>query len=251
MKNWQNYEILIREKKAEMKTAIIKEIFDSIQGEGFYIGQKQLFIRFCGCNLNCAYCDTDFQKNETFFVHNLNKSYNNPIKPDELKNIISFSNAEMISLTGGEPLLYSDFLEEFLPLTNKKIYLETNGTLPEKLLQIINFVDVVSMDIKLYCSTKQENQFEKNIKFIKISKDANKEVFSKIILDKNYSKEELLFAIKFLKEYDVPLIIQPMDCKEKANELNKEELLKLFDFAASNYCNIRLIPQVHKFLNLL
>ena len=40
--------------------ANIKEIFLSIQGEGPYIGYRQVFIRFCGCNLDCQYCDTDF-----------------------------------------------------------------------------------------------------------------------------------------------------------------------------------------------
>ena len=38
----------------------VKEIFTSIQGEGPFVGYKQLFIRLCGCNLNCKYCDTDF-----------------------------------------------------------------------------------------------------------------------------------------------------------------------------------------------
>ena len=42
----------------------IKEIFTSIQGEGSYVGYKQLFIRLCGCNLNCAYCDTDYTVND-------------------------------------------------------------------------------------------------------------------------------------------------------------------------------------------
>ena len=41
----------------------VKEIFASIQGEGPYVGYKQLFIRFCGCNLNCGYCDTEFDAN--------------------------------------------------------------------------------------------------------------------------------------------------------------------------------------------
>ena len=39
----------------------IKEVFTSIQGEGPFIGYKQLFIRFCGCNLSCNYCDTDYR----------------------------------------------------------------------------------------------------------------------------------------------------------------------------------------------
>ena len=42
--------------------ASIKEIFTSIQGEGLYVGYKQLFVRFCGCNLSCDYCDTDYSK---------------------------------------------------------------------------------------------------------------------------------------------------------------------------------------------
>ena len=38
----------------------VREIFASIQGEGPYIGYKQLFIRLCSCNLHCKYCDTEF-----------------------------------------------------------------------------------------------------------------------------------------------------------------------------------------------
>ena len=45
--------------------AKIKEIFESVQGEGSIVGFKQLFIRFCGCNLRCKYCDTDFLKSKS------------------------------------------------------------------------------------------------------------------------------------------------------------------------------------------
>ena len=41
--------------------AKIKEVFTSIQGEGPFVGYKQLFVRFCGCNLSCKYCDTDYR----------------------------------------------------------------------------------------------------------------------------------------------------------------------------------------------
>src|SRR3989339_2270889 len=38
--------------------APISEVFSSYQGEGIFVGQPQVFIRFCGCNLRCGYCDT-------------------------------------------------------------------------------------------------------------------------------------------------------------------------------------------------
>ena len=93
--------------------AKIKEIFPSIQGEGLVIGCKQLFIRFCGCNLKCKYCDTDFKSEGGI-------SY----LPENLVNRI-VSNYDLatfhsISLTGGEPLLHAEFLKEFLILLKKK-----------------------------------------------------------------------------------------------------------------------------------
>ena len=78
----------------------IKEIFTSIQGEGPYVGQKHIFVRFCRCNLNCKYCDTDFDIKNS-------KKYSPFALFDLLKNI----DANTISFTGGEPLMELEFLE--------------------------------------------------------------------------------------------------------------------------------------------
>ena len=107
------------------------------------------------------------------------------------------------------------------------------------------------MDIKLSCSTAQENLFEKNKEFIEISKKANKEIFAKIVLDKNYDKKELLNATKIINEYNIPLIIQPMDCKVKANELDKNSILEIFEFVSKSCPDVRFIPQTHKYFGLL
>ena len=127
-----------------MNKVKIKEIFASIQGEGPYVGYKQLFVRFCNCNLKCNYCDTEFSANENFIEY----------CPVELaQEVNQYKDVHSISLTGGEPLLSVEFLKEFLPLVNKKIYLETNATLADKFLEIKPYVDIVSADIKLESAT--------------------------------------------------------------------------------------------------
>ena len=65
----------------------IKEIFESIQGEGPFVGVNQLFLRFCGCNLNCNYCDTDFGMNgaKSYTAESLVRKI---VKEYDLKKII-------------------------------------------------------------------------------------------------------------------------------------------------------------------
>ena len=104
-----------------MNKAKIKEIFMSTQGEGPFVGYKQLFIRFCNCNLKCNYCDTDFESESSveYSAYELEKY---------IKFLKGFESVHSISLTGGEPLLWADFLNEFLPKIDKPVYLETNAT---------------------------------------------------------------------------------------------------------------------------
>ena len=141
----------------------IKEIFASIQGEGPYIGYKQLFVRFCGCNLNCNYCDTEFGASES-------EKYS----ADELANIIKENlDCHSVSLTGGEPLLNVKFLKEFLPKCELPIYLETNGTLYGELAEVIDFVTYVSADIKLPSCTGLKPLWAEHDKFFNIASKKN------------------------------------------------------------------------------
>ena len=228
---------LMPEKILKMQNKVlIKEIFTSVQGEGLYVGINQLFIRFSKCNLNCRYCDTDFKSDL--------KEYSDV----ELAKLVNDTkNIHSVSLTGGEPLLETDFLLNFLPLVNKKIYLETNGTLFENLKRVIPFIDIISMDIKLPSCSNGKNLFFEHEEFIKIARQ--KELFIKIVFDENITEEEIIHCSKLAVKYDAPLILQP---KMEGDNLNLKS-----DFINDIFCRFlekapdtRLIPQVHKFLNV-
>lgn len=219
-------------------SASINEIFDSIQGEGPYIGVNQLFIRFSSCNLNCKYCDTDFKTNS--------KKYS----VSELKNIINnYKNIHSVSLTGGEPLLYSDFLVQLLPVLNKKIYLETNGTLYTDLKKIIEYIDIVSMDIKLESATGLKSMYNEHQKFINIALENKKEIFLKVVFNENITSDELAQIISLSKPKNLTVILQPEMKKDKLI-LSGEFINSVYYKLISQYKNVRLIPQVHKFLNV-
>ena len=215
----------------------IKEIFDSIQGEGSYIGQKQLFVRTTRCNLNCSYCDTDFLCDESSQEYGF----------DEFFEKLKASDAATVSFTGGEPLLEADFLCEFLRKyknrLNKKIYLETNGTNAEELAKVIDYVDIISMDIKLKSAAGIEFSLITFDEFLEIAKQ--KEVFAKVVFDENILDTEIKECCELAKKYQIELILQP-----RMPMSTSLDIKGIFDKFYKQYKNVRLIAQLHKFLNL-
>lgn len=214
----------------------IKEIFESIQGEGPYIGVDQLFIRFSSCNLHCAYCDTDFKTDL--------KEYNMDALIDEINK---YENIHSVSLTGGEPLIEYDFLSVLLKKVNKKIYLETNGTLYENLETVIDYIDIVSMDIKLPSTTKMRPHWDEHAKFIEIAKE--KELFLKVVFDTNITEDEINKTVSLAEKYNILIVLQPKMDGEYLN-LTSDFINDTYYRFLNKYQNVRLIPQVHKFLNV-
>ncbi|HNW26550.1 MAG TPA: 7-carboxy-7-deazaguanine synthase QueE [Candidatus Gastranaerophilaceae bacterium] len=227
-----------------METAKIKEIFASIQGEGPYVGVKQLFIRFSGCNLNCNFCDTDEEDCRGKFPDYTPEQLAKHIEQFDLKNI------HTVSLTGGEPLLWADFLKEFLPLINNKIYLETNSTLNTQIPKIIDMVDIISADIKLPSASGVEKSFALHDEFFKVLQGYNKEVFAKIVFDENILDDEIAHCIKLAEKYKLPLILQPKT-QDYELSVSGEKIIEVFDKFLTKYPNVRVIPQVHKYLQVL
>ena len=220
-------------------TGRISEIFSSIQGEGVYAGQKQIFVRFSGCNLNCAYCDTDFN---SFQEYESNALYS---------KIESFGGEiHSVSFTGGEPLLQKDFLKEFLPLIKRggyKTYLETNGTLPESLDEVAGSVDIIAMDIKLPSSGGLNDFWQAHRDFLKIAQ--RREVFIKAVICASTADKEVMAMYDMLKEmrYCGIVVLQP-----NSFEMDKlDEQLALFKKYGEGYSfHICVIPQMHKIMGV-
>lgn len=219
----------------------VKEIFSSIQGEGPVVGYKQLFIRFCDCNLKCDYCDTEFDKNGAIEYSPLELF-------EKINNNYNLKSFHSISLTGGEPLLSVEFLKEFLPLVKgkTKIYLETNATLGQNLDKIKDFIDIISADIKLKSSTGLDT-FEKHREFFAHCKGI--ETFAKIVFDENITDEEIKTASEIGNEFEIELVLQPKMIGDKMS-VTSDFCNEILDKFTTLHHNTRLIPQVHKFLNV-
>lgn len=226
------------------------EIFSSIQGEGKYIGCRQIFVRFANCNLNCAYCDTDFKPKEFCNVENFGK-IKNPVTSEKLAEIIKNFNLQTkhhsISFTGGEPLLNADFIYEISKLVEQKIFLETNGTLYKELEKIISALDIISTDIKLP-SVTDKNYFDLHKKFIEIARQ--KDLYIKIVVSNETSEDEFISALDLIPK-NILLIIQPVTPVNNVKIASAEKILYFQSLALKKLSDVRVIPQSHKIMGVL
>lgn len=223
----------------------VENIFSSFQGEGLFIGVKQLFIRLHGCNLTCSYCDTNTDNY---------KEYTSAELFSEVRKYFVKERYHSISITGGEPLMQSLFLKDFLPLLKEsdlKVYLETNGTLVEDLKNVIEYVDYVAVDFKLPSTTSLKGYWEEHAEFLKMT--AGKDCFVKVIVAPDTNKTDFIKAVKIIEKDDyinIPLIIQPQTEYVPLSEKFRKKI-EGFVCEGSSYINdIRLIPQAHKFLDV-
>ena len=231
-----------------MKAPII-EIFSSFQGEGVLIGQRQIFVRFAGCNLNCSYCDTK---------NSISKEDGILMTPaqvvSKIESILT-PDCHTISFTGGEPSLYPEFINEVSKLTDLNIMLETNGTLPEN-IDSINNLDIVSLDIKLkepFNGDFKEDIFLNEIKSLNLLIEKSINVYCKLVILpclKIESFEEVIKKIdnEITYKNDLQFIIQPSSPLNEWEEVSSS----LFEFSevAGRYFKVSTIPQIHKILNI-
>ncbi|MFH1846379.1 MAG: 7-carboxy-7-deazaguanine synthase QueE [Candidatus Omnitrophota bacterium] len=234
-------------KKVKASHARISEIFLSYQGEGSFTGSRQLFVRFYGCNLACIYCDTILDGYKVF-------------SPEKLLNEVSSRGREYneFTLTGGEPLLHADFLKVFLPLykkkfNNKRIYLETNGTLSYELDMIIDYIDIIAMDFKLPCSGLSGGNIGKeHWRFIE--KAVSKDLIVKAVITSDTGMDAIKKMTDVLKSVrgNFIIILQPVTPVNSLAEKPDTEMLSYFERYIFKETGkpTRIMGQAHKYLGI-
>ncbi|HTY12762.1 MAG TPA: 7-carboxy-7-deazaguanine synthase QueE [Candidatus Omnitrophota bacterium] len=243
--------------------AQISEIFSSYQGEGPYIGERQVFVRFAGCNLACQFCDTPqaLSLSPSYKVmHDHPVSENNPATAARLlEHVSSFLKTaglhHSLAVTGGEPLLQVDFLKNFLPQVKElklPVYLETNGVLPKHLQEVIDLVDIVSMDFKLPSATGQSPYWTEH----KLCLEAayGKDLFVKMVVTKETKAVDIDQAASIISAIDaeIPVILQPVTPHGPVKHRpTMQEINAFFAVAKRKLKRVRVIPQMHKVLGIV
>ena len=109
--------------KSEIISALpVMEHFYTLQGEGFHQGRAAYFIRLGGCDVGCVWCDV--KDSWDAGKHPL-------LKIEDLVLNIKKTPAEIVVITGGEPLMHDlSGLTQQLKQAGYKTHLETSGAYP-------------------------------------------------------------------------------------------------------------------------
>ena len=208
----------------------VAEKFVSINGEGPRAGELAVFLRFCGCNLNCGYCDTRWA--------NIADVKYELASAEELVAYVKATGVKNVTLTGGEPLLQSDIarLIALLGASGAEVEIETNGSVPLKDIVSLSPRPAVTSDYKLPSSGMEEYMLVENFSYLTL-RDSVKFVVG--------DKRDLARAEEIIKDYGLTdrcrVYFSPV-----FGEIEPEEIAEFMKERKLN--GVRLQLQLHKII---
>ncbi|AFP84556.1 7-carboxy-7-deazaguanine synthase QueE [secondary endosymbiont of Ctenarytaina eucalypti] len=218
----------------------LNEIFQTLQGEGYFTGVPAIFIRLQGCPVQCSWCDTkhtwqqDVTDQVTLREAPLKKKDNSTwanLTAEEMITIIFQQGwtAQHVVITGGEPCLH-----DLMPLTYAleqqgfSCQIETSGT------------QYIHCTPKTWVTVSPKIDMRKGLPVLLQAINRSDEI--KHLVARQRDIEELDELLKTLNDAKQPVIsLQPISQKEAANRLCIETCISR---------NWRLSIQTHKYLNI-
>ncbi len=254
----------------------IHEVFASIQGEGLFVGQPQVFVRVDGCPLRCRWCDTpqtwglpSDSKQGTDWSADPVRSWCTAQEVAERVRELDPLGRRSVSLTGGEPLMWPGLVEQLRKLLpGARLHLETAGAFPRTLERLLDQVDHVSADLKLPGDMQTPVPLQSALRdFEEAPRDAvqwrlarravlallaDRDACLKLVVAagpeaQDYS--ELLDDVRELAA-DLPLYLQSVTPLRDVQAADSKTLDLLVEMAQSRGLSTRVLPQVHALLGL-
>jgi len=204
----------------------MSETFESIIGESTLSGFPALFVRFAGCNLRCAWCDTAYAYEPAYFSSGR-----------QLYEKVKASRQKFVLFTGGEPLLQPglpDLINEIVSGCGKKVILETNGSVG---IENVNPGVHISMDCKPPSSREHQKCLFGNFEILKRTDDVK-------------------FVVKDRNDYEYSCrMIDAYDLGKRVNVVFQTvhgalDAARLAEWIVEDARPVRLNLQLHKYIGV-
>ena len=215
------------------------ELYKSVQGESSFAGLPCIFVRLAGCNLRCAWCDSEY----TF-------TGGKPFTEDEIvAQIEALAPCKLIEFTGGEPMLQA---RELLPLMdrllaqNYTLMIETSGERP--LAEVPKAVHKI-VDVKCPGAGSAANSFR-----LENLVDLTKNDEIKFVIT---DRADYDFAHDFIRHHKLEekaghILLSPAFQKTPSPQRTADNMAidprKLVDWMLADGLPARLSLQIHKFI---
>jgi len=223
-----------------------------VEGEGILYGTKTLFVRLAGCPFKCFYCDTK---------DSLPLDSGNEYSLEEACKLIEKKlekNTYKVNFTGGDPLIQHDAVAELAKyIQTKKIptYLESSCFDSDRFNHVLPFIDIIKIEFKtkdsdFVDSKHYERLIDNAMKCLKSSITSKKTTYVKIVVSSKTKLEDFKDLVdkifNNISKQDINgFIIQPT---YGIAEPSLDLLLNLYDIVYPHYIDVKVVPQLHKFI---
>jgi 7-carboxy-7-deazaguanine synthase len=214
------------------------EIYKSVQGESSFAGRPCIFVRLAGCNLRCAWCDSEYT-----FTGGYKLS-----EDQVVEEIEKLAPVKLIEFTGGEPLLQE---REVIPLMERllasdyELMIETSGERP---------LDRVPPEVHKIVDVKCPGSGEAGTFRLSNLDHLNARDEVKFVIA---SRADYDFARSFMREHALEtrvgaVLLSPAFTKTPTPERSTENCMldprELVEWMLADGLSARLSLQIHKYI---